>query len=213
MNYFNGLWNLLIGIIGGIISSIIVSRIFLIQNDYQEQINKFETLMFKLGYTGGIFAGSKIVLEVSYDSQIDMEKEMKKEGFKTEEEYYFAHKEKDWISKEKLLNDLIKNIKKVAEQMENEMMNISISEKGLFEISKMLNDSIRKMLNVKECTFSTIREIEKVNSEINDKYKKYKKDYKKILLKLILKDKIMICLYLFILFIVTATIITYKLNI
>ena len=88
MSVFQLFWNLILGISGGIISGIIVSRIFLIQGDFQNQINSFDLLLRKLGYTSGMI---RTVQEFSYDSDIKMHNEMKKEGISTEEEYYKAH--------------------------------------------------------------------------------------------------------------------------
>ena len=105
------LWNLILGISGGIISGIIVSRIFLIQGDFQNQINSFELLLRKLGYTSGMLFGIRTVQEFSYDSDIKMHNEMKKEGISTEEEYYKAHIDVNWISKDRLVSDLLKECK------------------------------------------------------------------------------------------------------
>ena len=56
MSVFQLFWNLILGISGGIISGIIVSRIFLIQEDFQNQINSFDLLLRKLGYTSGMIS-------------------------------------------------------------------------------------------------------------------------------------------------------------
>lgn len=112
MSIFEMLWNLILGISGGIISSIIVSRIFLIQGDFQNQLNSFELLLRKLGYTSGMLFGIRTVQEFSYDSDIEMHKEMEKEGLSTEDEYYKAHSDRDWISKDKLIKNILNECKK-----------------------------------------------------------------------------------------------------
>ena len=66
MSVFQLFWNLILGISGGIISGIIVSRIFLIQGDFQNQINSFDLLLRKLGYTSGMLLGIRTVQEFSY---------------------------------------------------------------------------------------------------------------------------------------------------
>ena len=113
MSVFQLFWNLILGISGGIISGIIVSRIFLIQGDFQNQINSFDLLLRKLGYTSGMLLGIRTVQEFSYDSDIKMHNEMKKEGISTEEEYYKAHIDVNWISKDRLVSDLLKECKKM----------------------------------------------------------------------------------------------------
>lgn len=49
---FDILWNIILGVTGGIISSVIVSRVFLIQGDNQKQLELLETNINKisLGY-------------------------------------------------------------------------------------------------------------------------------------------------------------------
>jgi len=107
ISIFEMLWNLILGISGGIISSIIVSRIFLIQGDFQNQLNSFELLLRKLGYTSGMLFGIRTVQEFSYDSDIEIHKEMEKEGLSTEDEYYKAHADRNWISKDNLIKNIL----------------------------------------------------------------------------------------------------------
>ena len=131
MSVFQLFWNLILGISGGIISGIIVSRIFLIQGDFQNQINSFDLLLRKLGYTSGMLFGIRTVQEFSYDSDIKMHNEMKKEGISTEEEYYKAHIDVNWISKDRLVSDLLKECKKMNTSLKDELMDLHINESGL----------------------------------------------------------------------------------
>ena len=94
---FNILFNLSLGIIGGIISSIIVSRIFMIQGNYHEQINSFNLLIRKLGYIDGIFWGIRAVLEVSYDTDEKIKNEMIQKGYKTKRPFQVLCKPKKLI--------------------------------------------------------------------------------------------------------------------
>lgn len=212
MTYFGVLSNLVIGIIGGAISSIIVTRVFFIQGNLNDQISQFEKLLNKLGYTGGLFAGSRVVLEFTHDSQIDMEREMKEKGFKTEDEYYKAHEDKSWISSERLLNDLLQQVKKVTQTMEQELINVSIKEKELLKIQEQLRAYVHRVLSLKECKFSTINDIERTCEEVNVSFKDYKSKYNKVLIYLVLKDKVMIGLFTFFLLIVCITSIAYIRN-
>ena len=45
---FNTLWTILLGVIGGIVSSLIVSRVFFIQNEFQSQIRFIDRLIRKV---------------------------------------------------------------------------------------------------------------------------------------------------------------------
>lgn len=104
MTTYEVLFNLLVGVLGGIISSVVVSRVFLIQGEYQQQLRFVEQIIHKLGMLFAYFQAVKVVFEVDYDGELKMQQEMCKKGYKTEEEYYVVNKDKKWISKSALLN-------------------------------------------------------------------------------------------------------------
>lgn len=106
---FNTLWTIILGICGGIISSIIVSRVFMIQTDFQNQLQVVEQAIRRLSLISGYISAVKAVFEVSYDEDIKMEKE----GFKCEMAYIAAHSDKEWISKSALLELLLNEVKKL----------------------------------------------------------------------------------------------------
>ena len=141
MSVFQLFWNLILGISGGIISGIIVSRIFLIQGDFQNQINSFDLLLRKLGYTSGMLFGIRTVQEFSYDSDIKMHNEMEKEGISTEEQYYKAHIDVNWISKDRLVSDLLKECKKINTSLKDELMDLHINESGFHHTILLIYDS------------------------------------------------------------------------
>ena len=62
-------YNILLGIIGGIISSIIVSRMFLISSEFKEEMNRLRQLMYKVGYFTGALDMHKDILSVVYDEK------------------------------------------------------------------------------------------------------------------------------------------------
>ena len=78
---FNTLWTILLGVIGGIISSLIVSRVFLIQSEYQDQVRFVDRIIRKVGYISGFLHSAEAILKVSYDHNIQMEKEIKEKGY------------------------------------------------------------------------------------------------------------------------------------
>lgn len=47
---FNIFWTILLGVIGGIVSSLIVSRVFLIQGEYQQQLTFVAHIFRRLNY-------------------------------------------------------------------------------------------------------------------------------------------------------------------
>ena len=64
---FNVLWNILLGTVGGIISSVIVSRVFFIQGEYQQQTKFVDGIIRKLATIRAYLSVCKSVFEVSYD--------------------------------------------------------------------------------------------------------------------------------------------------
>lgn len=209
---FNILFNLSLGIIGGIISSIIVSRIFMIQGNYHEQINSFNLLIRKLGYIDGIFWGIRAVLEVSYDTDEKIKNEMIQKGYKTKNEYYAAHPDDDWITKDNLLNDLLNEIKKIAKSTKDEFLFSNITETNLTILLSKYRDYINSVLSIKKPSFSTIHDLESQSKLITHEFEMYQKKSNKILIQMVLKDKLMIALYIFVILIMLLTIISYLLN-
>ena len=79
---FDVLWTILLGIVGGVISSVIVSRVFMIQGEYQQQVKFIENIIRKLGMIAGYLSACRAVFEVSYDQDMRIENEMKEKGYK-----------------------------------------------------------------------------------------------------------------------------------
>lgn len=209
MPLFNLLWNFSLGIIGGIVSSVIVSKVFLIQSEYKAQIAQFERLFRKLGYVDGMLSGIKTVLEFSYDSDTKMKQEMDQYGYKTEREYYVAHKEARWISEEDLLKNLLAKTQEMATTAKDDLMNTQITEKGLLQITNHLAKYMSEVTRLKECSFNSLRKIEVESKAVQDEFENYRKCSTKVLLKMILSNKLMIGLYVFVALILVATVLTY----
>lgn len=213
MTTFEVLFNLLVGVLGGIISSIIVSRVFLIQGEYQQQLRFVEQIIRKLGMLFGYFQAVKAVFELDYDSELKMQQEMRQKGYKTEEEYYAANKDKDWISKSALLNTFLAEMKKITEVAEEEIYNARIVDKQLTEILAIIVEHLSEIDRIKELSFSHLHELEKKQEEITNRYEAYRRVSGKQLAKLILKDKTMIALYILVGIIIVGVIATHYIGI
>ena len=131
---------------------------------------------------------------------------MEKEGISTEEEYYKAHIDVNWISKDRLVSDLLKECK-------DELMDLHINESGLQKILDKLNKYVSSLSSTKEMSFSKLNELEKQCKEILNDYDLYKNTSRKTLLPLILKDKVMIVLSILLLLVIIATVTAYLLHI
>lgn len=208
MTIFEVLLNFLVGILGGIISSVIVSRVFFIQGEFQQQLRFVEQIVRKLGMLSGYFLAVKAVFEVDYDGELEMKQEMQQKGYKTEEEYYAAHKEKNWISKSALLNAFLVEIKKIIGEAKEEIRNARIDDKQLTEILTSIMEHLSEMNKIKEFSFLQLHNFEKKQDEIVNQYETYRKVSGKQLTKLILKDRTMIVLYVLVGIIIVCTIVT-----
>lgn len=213
MTIFEVLFNLLIGVIGGIISSVIVSRVFLIQGEYQQQFRFVEHIICKLGMLSGYFQAVKVVFEVDYDGEIKMRQEMRQKGYKTEEEYYAANKDKNWISKSALLNTFLLEMKKITKATKEEIYNSRIVDKQLKEILTCIIEHLSEIDRIKEFSFSQLHELEKKQEDITNRYEACCRLSGNQLTKLILKDKTMIILYVLVGIIMVGAIATYCLGV
>ena len=213
MTTFDVLFNLLVGVLGGIISSVIVSRVFFIQGEHQQQLRFVEHIIRKLGMLSGYFQAVKAVFEGDYDGELKMQQEMRQKGYKTEEEYYAANKDKNWISKSALLNTFLVEMKKITKAAEEEIYNARIVDKQLTEILTLILEHLSDVDRIKEFSFSQLHELEKKQKEIINRYETYRRVSGKQLTKLILKDKTMIVLYALVGIIIVGTIITYCLGV
>ena len=180
---FNVLLTILLGVIGGIVSSLIVSRVFLIQGEYQQQLTFVAHVFRRINYISAFLQSAKAIFEVSYDQDIEMKREMQEKGYKTEMEYYAAHRDKDWIKKSDVL-DLFK--------------------KEIVNTAKTINSEIAE----KELSFKSIEGFTKTEKSLHERYDECVKVSGKTLRRLIAKDKLMIILFSLVALLLGGTIIT-----
>lgn len=213
MTIFDVFFNVLIGVLGGIISSVIVSRVFLIQGEYQQQLRFVEQIIRKLEMLSGYFHAVKAVFEVDYDGELEMQREMRQKGYKTEEEYYAANRDKNWISKSALLKTFLAEVKKTTGSVREDIYNARIDDKQLVEILHTIMEHLSDVDKIKEFSFSQLHGFEKNQEEIKNRYESYRRVSGKQLIKLVLKDKTMIVLYVLVGFIIAGAIVTHCLGI
>lgn len=181
----NFLVNLLIGIIGGIFSSIIVSRIFLIRQEYQNQLDILRKNSYCLGSIGAFLDVIEIVLKTSYDTSVEIEKDPN---------YITTHNLKD----EKLLIDALRKellFKTIAEidQFNDALI---LTEPTLYSLHTDTIQFTKDLKNIKEYKFDIVDSSKKQLSELNKRYNKCFKEKSSKYFSLVLKDKIMIVLYI-----------------
>lgn len=206
---FNVLWTILLGIIGGIISSVIVSRVFMIQDEHRQQLKFVEGIMRKLGMIKGYLAACKVVFEVSYDEDIRIENEMKEKGYKSEMEYYSAHREKRWISTDDLLGKFKSEILRIVDTLKTDVFNSNVEDKDLSDLMHLVMEYLHDISAIKELNFLSINQFEESEKKIINLFDDYKRISGKRFVKLVLEDKIMISLYILLGIIIISTCLTY----
>lgn len=210
---FSVLWNIILGIIGGIISSLIVSRVFLIQAEYQNQLKSIEHMLQNMEYIRGMFFGIRKVLETDYDEDARKRREIEEKKYKSEYEYYENHKECRWIDSEALLKNMLKDTQDRASKMYEEIIKIHVDVKLLVDLLQKMGTYTRKIISIKNCDFALVDELHRMSAEIVEAYDAYKRISTKHLVKVILKDKAMIVLYVILVIIIIGAVTAYLLGI
>ena len=211
--FFNVLWTILVGVIGGIVSSLIVSRVFLIESKYQEQLSFVANILRKVSYISEFLQFSKAIFEVSYDKDIEIEREMQEKGYKTKTEYYNAHRDENWIKQSNMLALFKKEINITAKTINSEIVDFHVVDTKIIEILQDIMKFVHEVSSVDELTFSSIADFTKKEQSLHDRYDKCVRTSGRTLCGLIVKDKLMIILFLFVVLLVVGTIITKLLNI
>ena len=204
---FSALWNIILGIAGGIISSVIVSRVFLLQSKFQNCLDSLEFGLGKINYLHGMMHVLKIILQQKFDEQEKMHSEMAEKGYKTEEEYYVAHKGVRWIDADELQKDIVKKANAEAAKIYDELRNVNVKDEAANKIVMAYLDYVIKIQSMENVTFSLIEEITRLQDKAATQFTKYKKKNSRRFLKRLFTDKLMLALYIVIFAIVLAAVV------
>lgn len=162
---FSVSFNVLLGIVGGIISSIIVSRVFLIVEEYKAEIHRIEELMYKLGYFAGVLSGHKDSLSIIYNEKKD---------FKLR----------------KLSKNILPDIKEKVSDTKKLIFGMQFNDRNLYKIFQSIQKFVEELESVKEIKIEELTKMEKKANRINHNYMLIIKKYKKNILCKILIDPI-----------------------
>lgn len=180
MEFYEIMINLCIGIVGGIFSSIIVSRFFLIQSSHSEQISRVQKhFEYLYGLDGLIFFYPQISKE--YNGNID-------------------------FLNEHLLEEIMKNSKKECEKFR--YMIFDDLEKDLHDIAVDLNELMERLKNLKKLDNDVILSIHNDIHDLENRFNVYKKLSSKYFKQMIISDKILRILLIIFIVIIALTIIT-----
>ncbi|WP_312279734.1 hypothetical protein [Oscillibacter sp.] len=210
---FSMFLNIILGIIGGIISSLIVSRVFLIQAEYLNQLKSVEHILKHMEYIRGMLFGIRKVLETDYDEDSRKRKETAERGYKSECEYYTNHKECRWIDAEALLRKMIKDTQDRASIMYEDIVKIHINDSSLVNLLQQMSAYTRKVNSLKDCNFALVDDLDRISNGIVEEYSTYKQLSTKQLVMSVLKDKVMIILYVSLVIIILGAVLAYFLGI
>ena len=199
----------MLGIVGGIISSVIVSRVFVIQSNHQQQADLVSIFFRRVNYIRGVLDIIRKAQELSYDAQVKKEKEMNEMGYVSEAEYYDAHKEIDWVDEKPFINKLLEESKEKAKEILEDMMVAKVSEASLLSIVNSLNGLLNDIYCTKEMSFKTLSMIDKKCVSLFAEYDQYKKQTNVELATAIRKDKVLQLLAVLLLVLVVLLILSF----
>ena len=112
----------------------------MIQGEYQQQLTFVAHIFRRIYYISAFLQSDKAIFEVSYDQDIEMKREMREKGYKTEMEYYAAHRDKDWIKKSDVLDLFKKEIVNTAKTINSEIADAHVVDVKMLEL---LHDSMK----------------------------------------------------------------------
>ena len=200
------LWNIILGIAGGIISSVIVSRVFLLQSEMQNYLDALESGCNKLNYLDGMVHFLRFVLQEKYDAQEKKHSEMEKKGYKCEAEYYAAHQGTEWIDADELQKRIVQKANDEAEKIFDELRNMNVKGREANKVMETYVAYVSKIQSMKEVHFSLIDETTKLHDKATVQYEEYKKKSRKRLLKRLFTDRVMIVLHIMVFVIIVAAV-------
>ena len=179
--------NLLIGIIGGIYSSVIVSRVFLLREELEEQLNILRKKTYYFGTLTAFFDVTEMILKLQSDTSAEINEEIKRDA-----EYLKTH---DIIH----ASDVIRTMKyemldNTVEKICHEDNPLILKQKQFIELRNETEKIVRKYKDIKQFKFKIVDESKKEIKELEQKYEVCLSKRNKYLFAKIFKDKVMIVL-------------------
>ena len=177
--------NLLIGIIGGIYSSIIVSRVFLLREELEEQLNILKKKTYYFGTLTAFFDVIEVIKKLQSDTSNEIEEEIRRDP-----EYLRTH---DLIH----ASDAIRTMKeeildKTIEKLCNEDNPLVLKQKQFIVLKNETEMTVRKYKNINQFKFETIDNAKKEIKELGKKYEACFRKRNRYLISHIVTDKIII---------------------
>lgn len=198
--YYKLLLTILLGVAGGIISSIIVSRVFWIMSDLKDSQDILDTEYGKLCFLHGSVDVIKLLIKDDYD------RVTKSHNSSEDEKSITPYSKED-------LKPLLDGIKKEADKEWIYLVYLNIKGKEVTDIIDTFIRYLDKLKAIDIPTFEFIDGVETLFGDCRQRIDNYKSKNGKRFVKRILSDKIMIVLYVIVLLIILATILTAVFNV
>ena len=182
---YNIFSNLLFGIVGGIVSSIIVSRMFWIMSELKTIIDVLDAEYGELCVLQGKMDALKVICE---DNSIQS-RSISSEVF----------------SQIQIIKD---DIKDDADKKWIDLVYLNVKENEVIDIIDTFIEYADSIKSMKQVSFEYLNDSKKIFDVCRKKVNEYKDTYGKRLIKRLLTDKMMIALYAVVLFDIVGVIIT-----
>jgi len=213
MHVWEIMLSLSIGILGGIVSSVIVSRVFNIITVINDQLRDFEESLNKLLNIRGMLTGVKQVMEFTYDSELKKEKEIKQKGYESENEYYLAHNETRWIDADVLIMNLLNKCKKWGKELDEKIREVLVGENEIHFFYRRIHQVVFEILGIKDATFESLQHVDSEILKIEVEYNDYKKRLRKLYLKKIITDRMFLAISIVVICLIVITVVLFTNNI
>ena len=179
--------NLIIGIIGGIFSSVIVTRVFLVRSELEEQIEVLRMTAFRFVSINTFFDIIEQLLKLSSDTSTEIEREIQKDPT-----YLNTH---DIIHARDAINSIKTNLlDKIVNEICDQDVSFVLKNKEYNKLQNETVQTIHKYKDIKEFKFKTIDTCRKEIQELEKKYNHCIKGKRKEFIKLLFCDKTLIVL-------------------
>lgn len=186
----NFLVNLVIGIMGGIYSSVIVSKVFLIQEKLEDQLEVLKEKSYYFRTLMAFFDVIETILKLSNDTSDDIEKEIQKNP-----KYLKTHK---IIDADNLIMSLKKELlDKTIEEICYKERPVILKEKAFVELLQETKEIVKKLKTINLYKFCAIDDSRKRILELEEKYRACVKNRGRYFLGLIVRDITIIAFVVF----------------
>ncbi len=200
---FEILWNIILGIVGGIISSVIVSRVFFLHGDNQKQLEQLSTNVNKISFIHGELTAFMKLVETIHDDDVEMRNRV---------EPYNNASDDEILASQKMMDDLqlglLETLKEDVDKINIDLENLFLVDIEAQEIVRRCIEFVHDVRGMKHLSFATFDELGELRNKINEMFEGYVSQNKKRLTKQILKDPVMITLYIIVFALVIGAVVT-----